>query len=104
MVLAMPSWVAIRDLGTPSATRRRINAQSSKVITLQSCECSLFERRKCPGFERHQHYGLGAWQPSTPFHRALPSYAPRAGRACGCEDILREQLLSDQSITKSLGR
>ena len=36
VVLEIPNRSAIRAFGTPSAASRRINAQSSKVITLQS--------------------------------------------------------------------
>lgn len=36
VVREIPSLAAIRAFGTPSAANRRINAQSSKVITLQS--------------------------------------------------------------------
>ncbi len=36
VVREIPSLLAICAFGTPSATSRRINAQSSKVITLRS--------------------------------------------------------------------
>src|SRR5262249_12705183 len=56
VVREIPSRSAIRDFGTPSAASLRISAQSSKVITLQIVECSLFKRRNCPVFERRRQW------------------------------------------------
>ena len=42
VVREIPNRAAIRAFGTPSAASLLISAQSSKVITLQSSECSLF--------------------------------------------------------------
>jgi len=75
VVLEIPNFLATSALATPSAANRRINAQSSTVITLQSQRCSLFKRRNCSVFERRRQYrplrnevsaayrptGLGVW-------------------------------------------
>ena len=53
VVLDISSRSAIRECGTPSAAKRRISAQSSNVITLQSWVFS-FHRRNCPVFKRRR--------------------------------------------------
>ncbi|MDX2378007.1 hypothetical protein M4I32_14515 [Microbacterium sp. LRZ72] len=60
VVLEIPNRSAIRAFGTPSAANRRINAQSSKVITLQSSSVH-FSPPKLTSFR----------PPSTAAHREL---------------------------------
>ena len=55
VVLEIPNLLAITACGTCSAASLLINAQSSKVITLHRRECSLFERRYRPVFNRRRH-------------------------------------------------
>ena len=76
--LPIPRSRATCRCGTPSATSRRISAQSSTEITHPICRGGLvFERRYGLIFERCRHLSARTWREVFPLLRdRLPGAAP----------------------------